>query len=113
MGPAFALVFVAGLGLFTLALAYCVIGLFCARKLALAASVAFVAGAGGGAAVFLAASWLVVGSASLIYRWQVITYLASLALSAAIGGVLLAFYVGRALQRSNISSKRTPLRGAA
>jgi hypothetical protein len=107
MGPAFAIVFIAILGLVMLVLAYCIIGLFCARLVAFFASVAFVVGAGVGAVAFLVVFRIAVGVGSFGQPWQVVTFLGSLAFSAVLAGGLLAFSVVRVLHRSNYSFQRT------
>jgi hypothetical protein len=107
MGPAFAIVFIATLGLLVFALAYGVTCIFFTRLVALVASAAFVVGGCTGATAFLVTAWLVRGSTSFTNQWQVVTFLSSLALSAVLAGAMLAFASVRVLRWSNISSKRT------
>jgi hypothetical protein len=107
MGPAFAIAFIAIVGLFVLVLAYGVIGLFCTRLVAFVASVAFVVGAGAGAVAFLVIVRVAIGPGSFAQQWQVVTFLCSTAFSAVLAGGLFAFAVARVLHRSDYSFQRT------
>lgn len=90
MGPLFSALVVVPGAVLLLAVAFVVVRLFQPTSVAIRVAAVFVAGAVIGSGVTLAALSFFV-SATLVAAWQVIAYLASLAIGAIVGGVLLVF----------------------